>query len=149
VARVPRSSLPDGYFHVFARRVASGDALFRDDEDRKTFLELVDGAKRHAAWVVYAYCLMSTHYHLVLGSTRAALSRGLQQLNGHYARYFNLKYHQFGHVFAGRFSSRAIEDETYLFDVCAYVLLNPVKAGLCERAGDWPWSFDSFASTDR
>lgn len=142
---MPRTSLPpDGYFHVYARGVATGGPLFRDDDDHTTFLHLHEDAARRNAWTCHAYCLMSTHYHLVLESTRAALSRGLERLNGLYARYFNLKYDRFGHVFAGRFGARAIEDETYLFDACAYVLLNPVKAGLCARAGDWRWSYSTF-----
>lgn len=72
------------------------------------------------------------------------MSRGLQRLNGLYGRYFNDKHGRFGHVFAGRFSARVIEDESYLYDACAYVVLNPVKAGLCTRSADWPWSYSAF-----
>ena len=144
MARVLRSSLPDGYFHVFARRTADGGPLFRDDEDRLTFLALAGTEGRRHGWECHAYCLMGTHYHLVLEAPREALSRGLQRLNGLYARYFNLRHDRFGHVFAGRFSARVIEDEAYLYDACAYVVLNPVKAGLCDRVEEWPWSYSSF-----
>lgn len=58
--------------------------------------------------------------------------------------YFNRKHGRFGHVFADRFSTRVIDGEQYLFDACAYVLLNPVRAGLCERLDEWPWSYSSF-----
>ena len=61
-----------------------------------------------------------------------------------YATYFNRRHGRFGHVFAGRFSARVIENEQYLYDACAYVVLNPVKAGLCDKVEDWPWSYSSF-----
>jgi len=103
---------------------------------------------RHAAhehrWECLAYCVLGTHYHLVLETRRESLSSGLHRLNWLYAMYFNARHGLFGHVFADRFSARVIESEEYLFDACAYVLLNPVKAGLCERPGDWPWSFSRY-----
>lgn len=144
MARAPRRTLPsDGCFHAFARGVAAGGPLFRDDEDRATFIRLAEDARRRNAWTLHAYCLMGSHYHLVVECTREGLSRGLGRLNGLYAQHFNLRHGRFGHVFAGRFSARLIEDETYLFDACAYVLLNPVRAGLCERARDWRWSYSA------
>jgi REP element-mobilizing transposase RayT len=141
MSRVPRSSLPDGFFHVYARGVAAAGPLFRDDDDRRVFLDLVWRTTRTHRWRCHALCVLGTHYHLVVETSRDALSSGMQRLNGHYARYFNARHRRFGHVFAERFASRVIEDDTYLYDACAYVLLNPVKAGLCERAQDWPWSY--------
>jgi putative transposase len=124
MARPFRSSLPDGYFHVFARGTGGGRSLFRDDEDCLTFRALAGTERRRHRWHCHAYCLMGTHYHLVLEARREDLSRGLQRLNGLYARYFNLRHDRLGHVFAGRFSARVIEDESYLYDACAYVVLN-------------------------
>lgn len=144
MARIRRSTLPDGYFHVFARGTAAGGPLFRDDEDCSTFVTLAYDEGRRHGWTYHAYCLLGTHYHLVVESRREALSRGLQRLNGLYARNFNLRHDRFGHVFAGRFSARAIEDESYLYDACTYVVLNPVRAGLCDRVEAWPWSYSSF-----
>jgi putative transposase len=57
---------------------------------------------------------------------------------------FNTKYELFGAVFANRFSARVIESEEYLYEACSYVLLNPVRAGLCDRSDEWPWSFSRF-----
>jgi putative transposase len=141
---VPRTSLPDGYFHVAARGVDARGSIFRDDDDRKTFLALMRHAARRHRWACHAYCLMGTHYHLVLETRRASLSSGLHRLNWLYALHYNGKYGRFGHVFADRFSARVIESEEYLFEACAYVLLNPVKAGLCESVEDWPWSYSRF-----
>jgi putative transposase len=141
MARVPRSSLPDGYFHVFVH--ASG-TIFRDDEDRETFMDLVWRTARRHGWTCYALCVLGSHYHLVLETTRPALSSGVRRLNWTYAVYFNTKYGAVGHIFADRFGARAIEGDEYLHDACSYVLLNPVRAGLCERVEDWPWSYCSF-----
>lgn len=141
MSRVPRTSLPDGYFHVFARGISSAEPLFRSDDDRDVFVELLRHTTSRNRWTCHAGCVLGTHYHLVLETTRAALSSGLQQLNWRYARHVNATKNGFGHVFADRYSVRAIAGEEYLYDVCAYVLLNPVKAGLCDKIKDWPWSF--------
>jgi putative transposase len=134
-----RSTLPDGYFHVFARGVAD-TPIFRDDEDRRSFLSLVGATTRRHGWELHVLCLMTTHYHAVLDTSRAHLSAGMHWLNGLYAQTFNKRYGRQGHLFGARFGSRAIEGEEYLERVCEYVLLNPVRAGLCGRASEWPWN---------
>ena len=91
-------------------------------------------------WRCYAYCLMTTHFHLVLETPRANVSEGMQYLNGVYAQGFNKHYGRFGHVLHGRFSAVLIESERQFFETVRYVVLNPVRAGICERAEDWPWS---------
>lgn len=145
MGRVPRTSLPDGYFHVVARGVAGGP-IFLDDADRAAFLRLVALCERRHGWTCHALTLLSTHYHLVLETTRERLSAGLHSLNGRYARLFNRRHGRFGHLFAERFAARVIESDEYLYDACAYVLLNPVRAGLCDRPDDWPWSSSSFGA---
>jgi putative transposase len=144
MSRVPRSSLPDGLFHVSSRGVADRGAIFRDDTDRRAFLVLLRDSVRKHDWTCHAFCLMGTHYHLVVDTLRVNLPRGLHRLNWLYALHFNDRYGLFGHVFADRFSARVIESEDYLYDACAYVMLNPVKAGLCERAEEWPWSYSRY-----
>jgi putative transposase len=139
MARILRTSLPDGYFHVFTRGVED-TAIFRDDEDRRSFLTLLISTARTHRWDLHTLCLMTTHYHVVLECTRAHLSAGMQWLNGIYAQSFNARYARRGHLFGGRFGARVIEDEDYLQRVCEYVLLNPVRAGLCESASQWPWN---------
>ena len=142
--RVFRSSLPDGYFHVFARGV-DGCAIFLTVEDRRRFLTLVSACSVVHRWRFHALCLMTTHYHFVLDCTRPDLSRGMQRLNGIYAQWFNRRHVRFGPLFAGRFTSRAIAHERYLVRVCRYVVENPVRAGLCESVGDWPWAHSRYA----
>jgi putative transposase len=138
VARLPRSLLPDGVFHVATRGVAKM-AIYRDDDDRLVFLGLLAQTVDHFEWTCHSYCLMTNHYHLVIDATRANLSDGLQMLNGVYAQGFNGRHERWGHVFGDRFWCRTVPEEE-LETVCLYVLNNPVRAGLCERITDWPWS---------
>lgn len=140
LCQTTRALLPDGYFHVYTRGIPERP-IYLDDEDRHIFLELLDRAAVGHRITIHARCLMTTHYHAVVEATRADLSRAMQGLHSAYAVRFNRRYGRFGHLFAERFTSRAIEGEEYLHDACAYVLLNPVKAGLCDRIGDWPWSY--------
>ena len=135
--------LPDGYFHVTSRSVC-GQALFQADADRQAFVDTLWSSARTNGWTCHAYCLMTTHYHLVVETSRPPLSRGIHRLNGVYARAFNRRHGRFGHVFSERFSATPIVREEHLFEACAYVLLNPVKAGMCDRVEDWPWSFSRF-----
>ena len=139
MARALRTDLPDGLFHVTARAVA-GTPLYRDGEDCRTFLQLLAQVIPRFGWHCYALCLMTTHYHLVLESTRRALSLGVQRLNGLYAISFNRRYERKGHLFGGRFWSSVIETEQHLRQACDYVLENPVRGGLCDEPGDWRWS---------
>jgi REP element-mobilizing transposase RayT len=134
-----RTTLPDGYFHAYSRAVF-GARLFNDDGDHRLFLGMLMRTASRCAWELHAVCLMGTHYHVVLRSKVAHLAAGMQWLNGVYAQRFNTRYERYGHLFASRYGSRLIDNEDYLERACEYVLLNPVRAGLCARAADWPWS---------
>jgi putative transposase len=148
MGRVDRRDLPDGYFHVITRGVCDVE-VFRDASDRRYFLGLLRRCERMHGWIVHAYCLMTTHYHLVLETTVPELSRGAHRLNGRYAVGFNRRHGWYGHLFAARFTARVIEGEEYLFDACSYVVLNPVRAGLCLRSEDWRWSYSRFELAPR
>ena len=143
MAKLLRSSLPDGFFHLVSRAVF-GARLYLDDSDRRSFVDLFERSRKSYRWECHAYCLMSTHYHLVLETRRRDLSAGIQYLNGRHAQRFNRRHGRYGALFAERFTARVIESEEYLYDACSYVLLNPVKAGLCDRNDEWPWSFSRF-----
>jgi REP element-mobilizing transposase RayT len=91
-------------------------------------------------WKCHAFCLMTTHYHLIVETERSKLSRGMQVLNGRYAQLFNQRHDRDGHLFRARYAVYVIEDEVGLEASCLYVLENPVRAGLCEKPSDWHWS---------
>jgi putative transposase len=143
MARIRRSTLPDGYFHVVSRGVF-GVRIYRDDVDRLAFVELLGHCMQAHRWRCDAYCLMTTHYHLVVAADRKDLSDGMQQLNSRHALAFNRRHKRYGALFAERFSARVVEREEHLFEACAYVVLNPVKARLCDHAEQWPWSYSRY-----
>ena len=142
--RVPRSVLPDGVFHVTARGVAD-EAIYRDDDDRLQFVDLLQTTRVRHAWACHAYCLMTTHYHLLVATSRLKLSLGLRRLNGVYAQRFNRRHGRRGHLFGDRFWASVVEDD---HDVRAtrYILLNPVRAGLCELPEEWRWSWSRYGT---
>src|SRR5919201_401548 len=146
--RIPRSQLPDGIYHASGLAVAEA-WLFRDEDDYRFFLALFALTVGRFDWSVHAFCLMGTHYHVVVECTRQQLSDGMELLNGRYASGYNAKYGRKGHVFGSRFSARVIESEEYLAAAIDYVLNNPVKAGLCATADDWAWSGTRYRSRDR
>ena len=143
MARALRSDLPDGFYHVTGRGVAK-TKIFRDSTDRLAFLLLLRRTIDRFRWKWIVFCLMSTHYHVVIEATREDLSRGMHRLNGLYAQQFNARYARRGHLFGDRFSAWLIESEDHLTATCRYVLLNPVRAGLCGAIEDWPWSGTSY-----
>jgi putative transposase len=134
-----RQQAADEIFHVTARGVRRTD-LFRDDRDRSHFIELLRRVVQRRRWQCHAYCLMPNHYHLTLHTPEADLSVGMHWLNSCYAQRFNEKHGYEGHVFDRRFNSRLIESDAHLLEVMRYVVLNPVRAGLCSHPGEWPWS---------
>jgi putative transposase len=139
VPRRTRQESPSGFYHVTSRG-NGGLRIFVDDADRAGFLAFLARIAEAQEWLVCAYCLMGTHFHLVLRAELEALSTGMQRLKGRYGQYFNQRYGRCGRVFEGRFPSRPILDERHAVAACAYIAVNPVAAGICDRAEQWSWS---------
>jgi putative transposase len=139
VARPLRICIPGAVYHVIARGNAR-EPIFLDDYDRLAFLEILARVIARFGWLCHAYCLMGNHYHLVIETPKGDLPAGMRQLNGLYAQYFNRRQGRCGHVFEARYRSILVEKESYLLEVCRYVVLNPVRAGLCSHPEQWRWS---------
>jgi REP-associated tyrosine transposase len=144
MARPPRD-IEAGLFHVYTHSVWAAPALFRDNDDRLTFLRELARATARTGWTCVAYCLMGTHYHLVLDVGAGVLPKGMHSLNFRYASAFNARHTMKGHVHGRRYGARRLVDETALLGAFKYVVLNPVEATLCEAPESWPWS--SYAAT--
>jgi putative transposase len=139
MARPLRILAADALYHVVARGNAKM-AIYCDDIDRCRFLRILEIVVERYRLECHAYCLMSNHYHLVIRTLDPNLSSAIQYLNGVYAQSWNKRHTRVGHMFQGRFKAQLIEQEGYFLEACRYVVLNPVRAGLVERADEWLWS---------
>ena len=146
MARPLRVEFPGAVYHVTAR----GDgrtAIFRDDEDRAKFLDILRRTVELRGWICHAYCLMGNHYHLVIETPEANLSRGMRSVNGEYTQAFNRRHRRPGHLFQGRFKAVLVEKESHLLELCRYVVLNPVRARGMRVAGPGKWRWSSYRAT--
>ena len=139
MARPLRIEFAGAVYHVMARG-NGGDAVFRDADDRAKFLSILAEVCHEAGWRVLCYCLMNNHIHLVVATDRPTLSRGMRQLLGVHSQRFNRRHGRHGHLFQGRYQALLVETSAYLVQLCAYVLRNPVAAGLVAEAARWPGS---------
>jgi hypothetical protein len=83
---------------------------------------------------------MTNHYHLLVETPNANLARGMRHLNGVYAQAFNRRYGRDGHLFQGRYGAILVQKDEHLLGAVRYILRNPLRAGMCERVEEWPWS---------
>lgn len=139
MARPLRVEYPGAVYHVMARG-QERSPIFRDDRDRNKFLELLGTTAQDLGIEVHGYCLMGNHYHLLVETPKGGLSRAMKAIGGRYSQWFNWRHKRSGHLFEGRFKSVLVQKERHLLELARYVVLNPVRAGLAERAGDWRWS---------
>ncbi len=137
--RKPRLQLAGGFFHVFGRGVRR-EPIFWDDEDRQYFLNLLGVITDRQRWLVLAYCLMTNHFHLLLETPEPNLSAGMHRQLGGYAQWFNERHRVEGHVFERRYQSVLAESDAHMLELTRYVVLNPVRAGVCSHAGQYRWS---------
>jgi putative transposase len=139
MARPLRLEYPGAVYHLTSR----GDrreAIFRDDDDRQAFLDVLGlGLARFGASAL-AYCLMGNHYHLVVQTHRGGLSQLMRHVNGVYTQAFNRRHGLVGHLFQGRYKAIVCDSDRYLMALSRYVERNPVAAGLVAAPGDWAWS---------
>jgi putative transposase len=139
MSRPLRIEFPGAVYHITSRGNGK-QKIFFDNKDRKTFLSLLWEVVEREKWICYAYCLMDNHYHLLIETTRANLSRGMRELNGIYAQKLNYIKNSVGHVFQSRYKSILVEKDNYLLELCRYIALNPVRAKIVESPEDWEWS---------
>ena len=146
--RKQREKSGTGIYHVMMRGINHQD-IFEDRGDYWKFLKLLrmqthpednTGKPLPAHCIVYAYCLMSNHVHLLVRELEEGLVPPIKSIAISYAQYFNYKYEHSGQVFQDRFKSEPVNDNAYFFTLLRYIHQNPIAAGICRDLGNYPWS---------
>jgi REP element-mobilizing transposase RayT len=139
MSRPLRLEFPGALYHVTARGNAQGD-IFLNDGDRALLLACLSETVKRFGWLCHAYCLMDNHYHLLIETPDGNLSQGMRQLNGVYTQRFNRQHQRVGHLLQGRYKAILVERDSYLLELCRYVVLNPIRARMVKHIERYPWS---------
>jgi len=139
MGRSVRLQIAGGIYHVTTRGNRR-QLIYAAEADYGFYCHLLASCVRRLGWRCHAFCLMPNHYHLLLETPEPNLSAGMQRLNGVYAKWFNEANGFEGHLFERRFRGISVETEPHALELSRYIVLNPVRAGLCKRPADWPWS---------
>lgn len=139
MARLARLVLPGVPYHVTQRGNRRQQTFF-EEGDYALYRDLLSEAARRAGTRVWSYCLMPNHVHLiVVPADEDGLRRTFADAHRRYTAFINARHRWTGHLWQGRYGAVAM-DEGHLGAAARYVALNPVRARLVDRAGDWPWS---------
>ena len=139
MGRAWRIEYAGALYHILSRGNEQSD-IFYDNTDRQRFLNTVEELSERFAVDIFAYVLMDNHYHLLLKTRRANLSKAMQWFGTTYTRRFNNRHNRSGHLFQGRFKSIIIENDAYLMQLSCYIHRNPLRAGIVKRLADYRWS---------
>jgi putative transposase len=139
VPRRNRIQTAGALYHAGTRGIRRSP-IFLGDDDRLVFLAILDDVVKRFEWQCQAYCLMTNHYHLALRTPEANIGAGMHRLNGLYAQAFNRRHRYKGHLFEERYWSGLMETDEHVFSLMRYIVLNPVRAGMCALPHQWSWS---------
>jgi putative transposase len=138
--RLPRPSEQGLIYHAINRGNNRAE-VFRDENDRRAFLEATARAKEKYPFQLLGYCLMSNHFHLLLRPEKGqSISRILQSITVAHTWHMHKRHGTVGHVWQGRFRSPVVQDDAHLLVVLRYIEANPLRAGLVNDPADYPWS---------
>ncbi len=132
MARPLRIESPGAVYHLTSRGNAR-NSIYLDDNDRQRFLAILGNVVDRYNWLCHAFCLMDNHYHLLIETLDPNLSLGMRQLNGVYTQGFNRAHNRVGHVFQGRYKAILVEKDEHLLELCRYIVLNPMRAGVIKE----------------
>ena len=132
--RQPRLDAPGALHHVMGRGIER-TTIFRADRDREDFLNRLADLCLDGNLHVYAWCLLSNHFHLLVRTGRQPISGSMRKLLTGYVVNFNLRHKRHGHLFQNRYKSIICEDDPYLLELTRYIHLNPLRAGMVGDVG--------------
>jgi REP element-mobilizing transposase RayT len=137
--RPGRVFVEGGVYHVY-NRVGRGERVFDGAEEASAFVELLRRVVTRDGLTVYAWCLMSNHFHLALRTGGVTLDRPMRSLQQGVTRLVNARDKLFGPLWQGRYRAKLVEDQRYLDQLLIYIHLNPLSAGLVDDPAEYPWS---------
>ncbi|MBT9135315.1 MAG: hypothetical protein DDT34_00365 [Firmicutes bacterium] len=139
MARKPRQESSTGYYHVMLRGI-NRDFLFKRENEKRLFLELVKEQQDDKLLELVAWCIMDNHIHMMVKSDVANMSKAIKVISLKFAARYNKGQQRIGPVFGDRYRSECIEDDSFLLGALRYIHLNPVKAGLTDGPAAYLWS---------
>jgi putative transposase len=139
MGRPLRIEYPGALYHVTSRGNEKRD-IFLKDKDRRKFLSILEEYHDRFRILIHCYVLMRNHYHLVIETPLGNLLKVMHGINSAYTGYFNREYKRVGHLFQGRYRAIVVDRDAYLLELSRYVHLNPVRAGVVDRAEKYRWS---------
>ena len=138
--RLPRSYIKTSFFHVITQGI-NKSYIFEKAEDIKYYIKIMYHLTKEQKIKIVGYCIMNNHAHMLIKAEEIKeLSKYMQRLNTKYGKYYNKKYSRVGYVFRDRYRAEGIYTEEYLYNCLKYIYNNPVKAGICKKAEDYPYS---------
>jgi len=140
VPRFPRNHLKTSFFHIMTQGI-NKNYIFDKPKDIKYYISMMYKFKDEHKINIIAYCIMNNHSHILIEKENIKdLSKYMQRLNTKYAKYYNSKYKRVGYVFRNRYKSEGIYSQVQLYNCMKYIYDNPVKANICKKASEYPYS---------
>jgi putative transposase len=139
MSRPLRIQFKNAWYHVM-NRGRRGEKIFQDKADFIIFIELLEELNEVFNINVASYCLMTNHYHILLQTPDANLSRSMRHLNGVYTQKYNKRHNYDGPLFRGRYKSIVVDSDSYALELVRYIHRNPLEAGIVDNINKYQWS---------
>ena len=139
MARKKRIWYPGATYHVMSRGSRRGE-IFRDEDDRMLFLQIIEIIKKKYPFAIHSLCLMTNHFHIAIETGDVEVWKIMQKILGCYAEEYNYRHNSTGHLFEGRYTSCLIRDDRYFLEVSRYIHMNPVKAKIVDNPLEYAYS---------
>ena len=139
MARPLRIEYEGAFYHIVQRGLERRE-IYKDEKDKKRFLTYLSGAQEKYKSIIHSYVLMDNHYHIILETPGANLTKVMHYINASYAAYYNARHKRVGPLYQGRYKSIIVQEDEYLKLLTSYVHLNPVRAKIVGDPGEYEWT---------
>ncbi len=136
----PLRPIEEGLIYHVINRGNNRQPVFLKKGDFEAFLKALVELKQRKPFALYGYCLLNNHFHLLIRPVEGSISRIMQSLLVSHTQRYHRHHRSGGHVWQGRFKSPVIQNDEHLLTVLRYIEANPLRAGIVNRAEDYPWS---------